>query len=215
MTSKSVFTKIYKEKIWGDYGDDFFSGGGSVMVDDYINFIISFINENNVTRVVDCGCGDFRIMNQITKALPKLYYHGIDIVDPLIDYNRMRYGSDKIKFDRINIIEKELPSGDLMVIKQVCQHLSNSQILKILKKLKKYKFVLISEHLPKGNFQPNIDKWQGPGIRLDKNSGVLISEPPFNINCELVLSIDQPKHRTKRGEMVETCVNTYLMRNFD
>ena len=50
----------------------------------------------------------------------------------------------------------------------------------------KYKYLVITEHLPDlvykvENFLPNIDKVTGPDTRIDKNSGVILTKPPFNL----------------------------------
>ena len=49
--------------------------------------------------------------------------------------------------------------------------------------LGKYKYLIITEHLPEeeGYFRPNIDKITGPNIRIQSNSGVILTEPPFNL----------------------------------
>ena len=212
MNTQQVFTKIYTDKIWGDTGEEFFSGGGSSNSGAYPQMLVEFIQKNNITNVVDCGCGDFRVMNQVTAKVATLKYHGIDVVNSLIEYNQQKYGSDQIKFSCINAINHPLPDGEMIVIRQVLQHLSNRQIKRILKKTKKFKYVLITEHVPSSTFTPNIDKSHGPGIRLDKNSGVLISEAPFNIKCDLILSVPQKKHGVGKGVFVDTCINTYLVK---
>ncbi len=81
----------------------------------------------------------------------------------------------------MDITEDELPKGDCIILRQVLQHLSNSEIQKIIKKLSPYKYVILSEHIPTGNFIPNKDIIAGQGIRLKQNSGVKLLEPPFNL----------------------------------
>ena len=75
-------------------------------------------------------------------------------------------------------------------MRQVLQHLSNIEIQSILKKLKDYKYIILTEHIPFGNFIPNKDIISGQGIRLKQNSGVDVLKPPFN------LKINYAKHLT-------------------
>ena len=46
--------------------------------------------------------------------------------------------------------------------------------------LYQFKFVIITEHIPKYNFIKNIDIISGQGIRLKKNSGLDVTSAPFN-----------------------------------
>jgi hypothetical protein len=68
----------------------------------------------------------------------------------------------------------------------VLQHLSNSEIEKVVVKLPtKYRFMILTEHLPLSDrFVPNLDKARGPDVRFDiegEGSGVILTEPPFNL----------------------------------
>ena len=59
----------------------------------------------------------------------------------------------------------------------------NQQIISVLKKLKKYHWVFITEHYPTDNdmIKPNIDKVHGSDVRVYDNSGVYLTEPPFEL----------------------------------
>ncbi len=64
--------------------------------------------------------------------------------------------------------------------------MSNNQILKILPKLRSFRFAFITEHVadPAVLERPNKDKVHGGGIRLGQNSGVYLDEPPFSLEFE-------------------------------
>jgi hypothetical protein len=73
-----------------------------------------------------------------------------------------------------------------VLVRQVLQHLSNDQILKVLPKLKQsYKWLVLTEHLPLSEkFVPNVDKPPGPDIRLslvEGGSGVVVTSAPFDL----------------------------------
>ncbi len=141
---------------------------------------------------VDLGCGDFRIGKQLLPLCTK--YIGADIVKSLIDYNINNYSNENISFVHLDIVDAELPLGDVCFIRQVFQHLSNRQILSILKKIENYKWVFITEHYPTNNesIVPNLEKVHGADIRAYKNSGVYLTQAPFNIpiqKIEMVLEV--------------------------
>ena len=77
----------------------------------------------------------------------------------------------------------ELPEGDIVFIRQVFQHLSTEQIENALQKIiKKYKFLVLTEHLPfSDEFIHNIDKPAGPEVRTKLSSGVVLTSAPFNM----------------------------------
>jgi hypothetical protein len=59
-------------------------------------------------------------------------YIGIDIVSPLIDSNNEKYGSNKVSFQCLSIIEDEIPTSDLIICKDVLFHLSYEDALKTI-----------------------------------------------------------------------------------
>lgn len=130
---------------------------------------------------VDLGCGDFRMGFRIAPLAGS--YLGVDIVPALIEHLTGEFGRDHISFRCINIIDDPLPEGDICFVRQVLQHLSNDQILRVLPKLASYKYVFITEHIPnrRNPYRPNLDKAHGPDIRIYWNSGVFLDQPPFSL----------------------------------
>jgi hypothetical protein len=140
------------------------------------------VNENFLgLTFVDLGCGDFRVGKQLLPLCSS--YIGIDIVKPLIHRNQTTYGKVLTQFMHLDIVEDELPNGDVCFVRQVLQHLSNQQIVAVLQKLKKYKWVFITEHYPTDNdaIKPNMDKVPGGEVRVYDNSGVYLTKPPFEL----------------------------------
>jgi hypothetical protein len=131
--------------------------------------------------VVDLGCGDFSVGQRIASGCGR--YIGVDIVKPLVDRNRATFGSSTVSFLHANIVEDELPEGDVCLVRQVFQHLSNDQILAVLPKLEQYGWSFITEHHPSEFrlLQPNKDKPHGGSIRAGQRSGVFLDQPPFNV----------------------------------
>jgi SAM-dependent methyltransferase len=181
LSTADAFRQIYLTKAWGANPDGFCSGYGSSgeTAANYLPLVAAFIKENRIGDVVDLGCGDF----QIGKALigqTSIRYTGVDIVPELIAFNSQKFGDDHVRFQCLDITTDALPPAELCIVRQVFQHLSNVQIGRALLKLRQYRYVLISEHVPYKPRTVNRDKPHGPGIREVWGSGVYIDMPPFS-----------------------------------
>jgi hypothetical protein len=182
--NKNIFTNIYKNKQWGGSDDlKFYSGSGShqsEIVNSYTTAVKNYFSNLNHLTAVDLGCGDFNIGSKIYYLFSS--YTACDIVDDLISFNKSKFPNKNLHFKCLDAVEDELPSGNVVFIRQVLQHLSNTDIKKVVRKIeKKYDYAVITEHLPSDNFIPNLDKPSGPNIRLIFESGVVLNEAPFNI----------------------------------
>jgi hypothetical protein len=181
-----VFSNVYASGIWGRKAETaFFSGGGShdpLLVDPYVNAVVSFLRSfPSKPVVVDLGCGDFNIGRQVRPFCDR--YIACDVVPTLIDHNREKFSDLDVDFRCLNIVSDDLPEGHVVFLRQVLQHLSNDHITKVVHKLKKYRFLVLSESLPlKPGFLPNLEKETGPGMRVANRSGVVITEPPFSLS---------------------------------
>jgi len=161
-----------------------YSGSGSrgEAAVQYANSVKDFILSNNIKSVVDLGCGDFFIGKQIAIVVEN--YVGIDVAPSLIEFNNKKFGGDNISFICADITSDDLPEGTLCLVRQVLQHMSNAQIARLLSRLRKYEFVIITEHQPgvEDLKIPNIDKVHGDDTRLYKGSGVYLDKAPFNVS---------------------------------
>ncbi|WP_241836874.1 class I SAM-dependent methyltransferase [Aequorivita sp. KMM 9714] len=181
--TKAAMTQVYEKKLWGDNDTDFYSGEGSHhpdLVNPYIDVVTSFLNtfEAPIT-VCDLGCGDFNIGKELYKHTEK--YIGVDIVEALIQRNKSLFKAENLEFYCLDVAVDNLPLGDCVLLRQVLQHLSNSEVQQIVSKLGAYQYVILTEHLPDGEFIPNKDIISGQGIRLKKQSGINLLLPPFNM----------------------------------
>ncbi|MDZ7910611.1 MAG: class I SAM-dependent methyltransferase [Rhodococcus sp. (in: high G+C Gram-positive bacteria)] len=207
LSTKEVFTRIYRDKKWSvSSGSEFQSGSGSTepIAEQYASFVADFINQRAVSSVVDLGCGDFNVGRRI--AVAGVRYVGVDIVDDLISNNLRKFADRGIDFRCLNIVEDDLPAGELCLVRQVFQHLSNTEILAVLPKLARYKYVLITEHYPAftSGIVPNLDKPHGEDTRLFDNSAVYLDKAPFALaGVSEVFSVDAPPI-VARGEKLTT-----------
>jgi hypothetical protein len=190
MNTQEIFSSIYEDNTWGGKKGEFCSGSGTLNenASKYISTITDFITKNNIKSVLDIGCGDYSIMSKVV-ANTGINYTGTDIVPKLIDHHNSINKNSKVNFICLNAIEDKLPIAELCLIRQVLQHLDNSQIQLILNKLENFKYVIITEHVSiDENVKYNLDKKAGPDVRIYKNSGVFIDEKPFNLKTKIILN---------------------------
>jgi len=190
---KKIFSKIYDQNVWGNPNSEspFYSGTGSddSYTETYSSMIAKFIAEQGIDSMVDLGCGDFRVGRRILDKA-NIKYTGVDVVPELIEYNISKFSGGKINFKRLNIVNDNLPPGELCTIRQVLQHLSNKDIQKVLRKCKQFKYLIVTEHLPETeSLHPNMDKSSDENIRLMYNSGVYLDKPPFNFKVKEILAV--------------------------
>ncbi|WP_235898391.1 class I SAM-dependent methyltransferase [Winogradskyella ouciana] len=181
--TKAVMEQIYEQHLWGGKEYDFYSGIGShdpKTINPYLDVVIDFLkSKNNQLTVCDLGCGDFNIGKHLIPFTKN--YIGVDIVESLIERNRTQFIAKNLTFQCLDIAKDELPNADCIILRQVLQHLSNQEIQQIVNKLKNYKYIILTEHLPDGEFKPNKDIISGQGIRLKQNSGVDVLAEPFKL----------------------------------
>jgi Methyltransferase domain len=185
---EEIFSAIYKERRWeANSSDDFSSGTGSrteSVVSPYVDAVRTFLRSLPCPpSAVDLGCGDFKVGAQLRPYCAR--YVACDVVPALIERNKEKFAAANVDFRCLDIIEGDLPDGEIAFLRQVLQHLSNDQILKVAQKLNRYKFLILTEHLPANpNFVTNRDKSTGGGIRLSQNSGVVLTAPPFQLKVK-------------------------------
>lgn len=195
MDLQEVFEDIYGKHLWGGpRGNEAFnsgSGSGSEAASPYVETVSHYIRTNEVQQVVDLGCGDFRVGSAIVAATG-VRYTGVDITRPLIAHLNANAAKPGVEFQCLNIVDDPLPPGDLYLIRQVLQHLSNGQIASILRKLSNTDLI-VTEHIPTApDVVRNKDKAAGPDIRLYRKSGVFLESPPFSLALETLLEVPQP-----------------------
>lgn len=188
LSLSEVFTRVYETGEWnGDSPQSFCSGSGSggTAADEYCQRVIEFIRENQIESVADLGCGDFRVGQKITSET-SVRYVGVDIVLTLVERNRAQFANERISFQCANLTSGPLPVAQLCLIRQVLQHLSNTEIQAVLRQVSVYPLALISEHVPKFPKSFNRDKPHGPDVRAYHGSGVYVDKPPFSVNANVL-----------------------------
>jgi len=180
--TKAAMEQVYEKNLWGGEIGDFYSGFGShdrELVAPYLEVVSSFLNSfDELITVCDLGCGDFNVGKDLVEYSRK--YFAIDIAENLITRNKALFKHNNLEFLCLDISTDDLPAGDCAIVRHVLQHLSNAEVQRILDKLSAFKYIIISEHIPEGEFVPNKDIISGQGTRLKKQSGLDLLTSPFN-----------------------------------
>ena len=174
------FTRIF-EQIYSNDDWDGGSGHGSAHSNniEYIAFLCRFLERNEVTSVLDLGCGDWQFSRYINWE--GVNYLGIDVVAPLLERNQKLYASANIKFEHFKETAS-LPPGDLFVCKDVMQHWPNAMVENVLSHIAgKYRHILITND-EEPNATLNSDIPVGGWRPID------FGKPPFNRRIVKLLS---------------------------
>jgi SAM-dependent methyltransferase len=185
-----AFTEIYDDKVWGEgSAGQGTSGGGSTLEATvvYRAYLQQFMKDHGVTSVVDAGCGDW----EFTSAMDwtGIDYTGFDVVASVIAEDQKKYGAPNIKFQTADIVRTDLPAADLLICKDVLQHLPTEDVLAFLAQLPKYKDVLLTDTVDKHTLTAeNHDIQPGQFRPLDP------TQPPFSVPGLKVLTYFDGSH---------------------
>jgi SAM-dependent methyltransferase len=141
---RTAFQAIYAKGAWGrnQFGEAS-SGLGSTLefTRIYRVFLQDFLAKHDIRSVVDAGCGDWEFSRAIDWT--GIDYLGLDVVPSVIAGNQRSFASAKVRFAVANIVRDPLPAADLLIVKDVLQHLSHADIARFLAQLPRYRHVLI------------------------------------------------------------------------
>ena len=192
----NTFNRIYAEGTWGkDVAGKGTSGTGSTLeiTQEYRAYVEEFIRTHNVKSVVDAGCGDWGFSSKIDWG--QASYLGVDIASDVIANVRSKYEKGNVTFQVGNITD-ELPDADLLISKDVLQHLSNSLVQKFVRnnlKKGKYKWVILTND--RGN--RNYDIESGTYRAID------LAAPPFDVKGLIDLPIKFGNETTKTTSLLD------------
>lgn len=172
---ESVFSNIYTHRLWGENP----SGSGSRPENTklYRYFLQDFMGDHQIHSVVEIGSGAWEFSRLMDWK--GIHYIGYDICKELVEVNQKQFGASNIEFRHGNALRMDIPSADLLICKDVLQHLPNQEILLLSPQLGKYKHVLLINDVDSDTFTAaNWDVPAGSCRSLD------LTKPPFNLKGE-------------------------------
>jgi SAM-dependent methyltransferase len=182
--AQDVFTEIYAKKLWGanEYGVGWSGAGsdfGSTPV--YRKFLQDFLAAYAIKSVVDVGCGDWEFSRYIDwKGID---YLGVDVVEAVLIKDKIVFGTETIRFKKMDVLQEELPKADLLICKDVLQHLTNEDVCKVIKQFSNYKYCLITNDV-------NADTCSSdnPQVIRGDYRPIDLTKEPFNVVGQKVLT---------------------------
>lgn len=122
------FERIYRMNLWR--GEESRSGPGSSLEETAVirAELPRLVRELDARVLLDIPCGDFFWMRQVLTELDLETYIGADVVANVIEENNRRYGSPRCTFVRLDLCSDLLPRADLVVVRDVLDHLSFADI---------------------------------------------------------------------------------------
>jgi 2-polyprenyl-3-methyl-5-hydroxy-6-metoxy-1,4-benzoquinol methylase len=144
---KEAFTAIYKNHYWGKEN---LSGDGSSLdaTKHTREIILKVIKEHNINSIVDVACGDFVWMPLVLEKMAADFrYTGCDIVESLISAHKEKY--PQYGFQSLDFVEGKIPPGEMIICRDVLQHLQVEDIKKALANFSESgaKYLLATTHI--------------------------------------------------------------------
>ncbi len=162
---REAFRKHYEDpdSAWGNTSGP---GSDAFYTTDYRGFLSKFIRLNGVRSVVDIGCGDWQFSRFIDFADAR--YLGLDLVESVIERNAARYAGHGIEFRVMPADMTHVPGGDLLIMKDVLQHLSNDLVFAFFRTVfPKFRWCLLTNSYRKLDTPANVDIPNGSFRCLD------------------------------------------------
>jgi hypothetical protein len=186
---KYYFQEIYKQKLFGN-STSLSGPGSSLNATKAIRESISeLFDEYGIKTVADIPCGDFQWFS--TVDLKNLKYTGLDIVPDLIAALREKYPNHQFEVHDATL--NELGKYDLILCRDLLVHLTNDQILKVIRRFKDSgsRYLLTTTFV---NLEKNVEL-RVPLIGVGWRP-INLSEFPFNLGNPIkALNENSPERR--------------------
>jgi hypothetical protein len=177
LTPAEVFTRIYRENLWGDVESRSGAGSNLAYTEAIRAALPKIIAAHGLRAIYDAPCGDFHWMRE-TQLPAGVAYHGADIVPDLIADLQKRYSAPGRSFSVGDIATTPFPDADLWICRDCMFHLSFADISRALSNFaaSNVKYALLTTHIqdPAARFE-NRDILTGGARLIDLRSA------PFNL----------------------------------
>ena len=195
------FEDVYTLNLWDD-GVSRSGHGSNPRSEEVLRdkpFIVDVINKKfkgrrNTLTIVDAPCGDMAWMPETLRAISEsfthVYYTGFDIVPQIIRANQRQSFTQRagtrvtLKFEVRDISSMRLPTADVVICRDVINHLPRRSIRAVLDNLRQANidYIILSNNFaPRG--RPQVAEW-ARGFGANPQGGasrpIDVTKPPFN-----------------------------------
>jgi hypothetical protein len=175
---KRVFLDIYSTNSWGGVESRSGSGSSLEQTKTIREQLPTLCKKLGVESFLDLPCGDFYWMKHVPLEVDE--YIGADIIEQLIEHNRVLYTTKNRRFTVLDIMKDQLPATDLVFSRDCLVHFSFRDILRTIRNIKRSssKYLLTTTFTA---LDENIDIATGGWRPLN------LQLPPFNFPEPIVL----------------------------
>jgi hypothetical protein len=131
--AEDVFTSIFDGNKW--QGKESVSGQGSDTQQTrvVIRELPVVIRDLGIRTLLDVPCGDFHWMKEVDRGEAR--YIGADIVAHLVQRNEVQYGSDRVRFQKLNLLTDNIPKVDMIFCRDCLVHFSFEDVFRALQNI--------------------------------------------------------------------------------
>ena len=171
LSAEQIFNKYYEECFWGDPNTRSGRGSNLERTTFLRKALPALVDELNAKTILDIPCGDYYWMQQIDLKVST--YIGADIVIKIVEENNKRFSNEKTKFEKLDLMEDNLPSVDIIFCRDCLVHFSYDDVFKAIKNIQRsnsaYLLTTTFQHLA-----TNTDIYTGDWRPIN------LQKPPFN-----------------------------------
>lgn len=186
-STEEVFAYIHESNKWGDMESRSGKGSNLEKTERIRNELPQLLTDLQVRSLLDIPCGDYFWMKEVT--LPLDTYIGADIVDELIEENTRQYADSGRSFQKLNLLEDELPRVDAILCRDCLVHFCFADVARAIENIKASGATyLLATNFPQ--HERNVDKVTG------KHHPLNLQQSPFNwpAPCKDLLEYDAGRH---------------------
>lgn len=189
VAASEAFSQIYGNDAWALQSSEWHAEQpGLESLDSclkrFVGLLHEFMRNNGVRSVVEFGCGFWSYARELDWS--GIEYDGFDIYEGAVRWNRDQFASPNIRF---HLLEDgcRLPAADLLVSKDVLQHLPIADVQYYLDIFRRnYRFSIIGNGVyPDENTNGEIPAGGCRSIRLDR--------APFDLPCAVLQRWEYPE----------------------
>lgn len=170
-STEAIFDWIHRTNKWGDPESVSGSGSNLAQTAKVRAALPGLLSRHGVRTLLDAPCGDFHWMQHVVLDLDR--YIGADIVQTLVDLNNRTHAVPGRSFIKLDLLEDDLPTADLLLCRDCLVHLDFARIRQLVDNLKRSRIPLLltTSHVKHSG---NVDKLTGQHRFLN------LQKPPFN-----------------------------------
>jgi hypothetical protein len=113
---KLEFEKIYENKLWGSQGNGSGPGSSIEFTDNFRNIAYNLVRKYKINSILDAPCGAMAwmplLLRNLSNELQNFEYHGIDVVESVIDSLKIRFRNYSNWKEVYRICIKTLPPNN-------------------------------------------------------------------------------------------------------